>query len=603
MQLLRMFHTFGRPMRWQIRPNLSLRLLLSAATLALFLPLSACSQDNSDSRSARRAIAQSQAIASDVLQTELALSPETASRLDMERRLGPATSFALDNHSQAGFERRRLVHIELLQRLRQRPRLPAGHHLIEDLSVAERALLDLISLEQLGYGRYNYQSLRPYAIDPYSGIWIEGPNLLAFRQSINTADQATAFIARLQSLSKALQDVRRRVIADQIAGIRIPGPLLEKTETLLTRIAEPESGGLEEISATFNALSQDVPDLEPADREKLVSLVRQEIEMNLRPAYLQLAETLADSADDNAEHLGIWAQPQGEDLFVGILKASTGDTIAIERLHERQQEHASALRDQLIALLAAPTLEDEVEVESPASLREKQIWFEAIHTEPDPSAPAPAATDATAPSLLDELAPRPMPAILEQQTDFLAGSLAAEALSVFWETEPYATWKAEAETDRQPLRTLIEYSTIADAWRAYIWMSQSEADIVEFTALERVAHMSVSLVQASLAVADTGIHLERWSLQDTINYLTQDAGLSPDLAETLALRIAARPGYHSAKMVAAQRISALSERAAAVLGDDYSELEFQRTLIQNGPRPLGLIERDIEAWYGDRLAN
>ncbi|MEL6693493.1 MAG: hypothetical protein AAFQ12_10735, partial [Pseudomonadota bacterium] len=176
-----MFHTFRRPVIWQSRPFCALRLLIASLALALFLPLSACSQDNSDSRSARRAIAQSQAIASDVLQTELALSPETASRLGLERELGPATSFALDNHSQAGFERRRLVRIELLQRVRQRPRLPDGHPLIEDLFIAERALLDLISLEQLGYGRYNYRTFRPYAIDPFSGIWIEGPNLLAFR--------------------------------------------------------------------------------------------------------------------------------------------------------------------------------------------------------------------------------------------------------------------------------------------------------------------------------------------------------------------------------------------------------------------------------------
>lgn len=603
MQLLRMFHTFRRPNRWQIGLDHPLRLLLVLSALALFLPLSACSQDNSDSRSARRAIAQSQAIASDFLQTELALSPETASRLDMERRLGPATSFALDNHSQAGFERRRLVHIELLQRLRQRPRLPDGHSLIEDLSVAERALLDLISLEQLGYGRYNYQSLRPYAIDPFSGIWIEGPNLLAFRQPINTADQATAFIARLQSLSKALQDIRRRVVADQIAGIRIPGPLLERTEILLTHLADPEGGGLEEISATFNALSQDVPDLEPADRENLVTLVRQEIETNLRPAYLQLAETLADYAVENADRLGIWAQPQGEDLFVGILKASTGDTIAIERLHERQTEQASALSEQLLDLLVVPQLEDELEIESPTSLREKLIWFEASYTEPSPSAPTAPEAEVTPLPLLNQLSPRPMSAVLQERAAFGAGRLAAEALGLFWETEPYATWKSESESDRQPLRTLIEYSTIADAWRAYIWMSQSEAGTVEFTPLEHAAHMSVSLVQASLAVADTGIHLERWTLQETVDYLTQKAGLAPDLAETLALRIAARPGYHSAKMVAAQRISALSERAAAVLGDDYSELEFQRTLIQNGPRPLGLIERDIEAWYGDRLAN
>ena len=118
MQLLRMFHTFRRPDHWQNRPICTLKLLFVLSVLALFLPLSACSQDNSDSRSARRAIAQSQAIAADVLQTELALSPETASRLGLERELGPATSFALDNHSQAGFERRRLVRIELLQRLR-----------------------------------------------------------------------------------------------------------------------------------------------------------------------------------------------------------------------------------------------------------------------------------------------------------------------------------------------------------------------------------------------------------------------------------------------------------------------------------------------------
>ncbi|MEL6666512.1 MAG: DUF885 family protein, partial [Pseudomonadota bacterium] len=343
----------------------------------------------------------------------------------MERRLGPATSFALDNHSQAGFERRRLVRIELLQRVRMRPPLPDGHPLIEDLYIAERALLDLISLEQLGYGRYNYTTFRPYAIDPFSGIWVEGPNLLAFRQSINTVDQATAFIARLQSLSEALQDTRRRVMADQIAGIRIPTPLLAETEALLRTIANPEGGALEEISASFDALSRDVPDLEPADRDAMVALVRQEIETNLRPAYLELAETLSISADDTVERLGIWAQPQGEDLFTGILRASTGETISIERLHERQLENVAAWNAQLQGLLALPPLEDGSEVEAPETLAEKLIWFEAQTGAETPNSVEDPLVEGTEISLLSQLAPKTVAAALEAQTDFHTGAQAA----------------------------------------------------------------------------------------------------------------------------------------------------------------------------------
>lgn len=603
MQLLRMFHTFRRPNDWQIRANHALRLLFASLTLVFFLPLSACAQDNSDSRSARRAIAQSQAIASDMLQTELALSPETASRLGMERRLGPATSFALDNHSQAGFERRRLVRIELLQRVRMRPPLPDDHPLIEDLYIAERALLDLISLEQLGYGRYNYTTFRPYAIDPFSGIWIEGPNLLAFRQSINTIDQATAFIARLQSLSAALQDTRRRVIADQIAGIRIPTPLLAETEALLRTIAAPEGGALEEISASFNALSLDVPDLEPADRDAMVALVRQEIETNLRPAYLELAETLSIAADDTVERLGIWAQPQGEDLFTGILRASTGETISIERLHERQLESAAAWHNRLQELLVLPPLEDGSEIEAPETLAEKLIWFETQFDIDAPASNQELNEDLAEVSLLSQLSPKSLAATLELDADFRAGKQAAGELDLFWLSDPYAAWGVDIEGNRHPLRTLIEYATVSDAWRAYIWTAQTEGSPADISEIDRAGRIWISLIQASLAAADTGLHLERWTLQDTKSYLMSEAGLAPELAEILVLRIAARPGYYSAQAVAVQRFTALSERAQAVLGTQYSELEFQRTLIENGPRPFGLIERDIETWYGDRLAN
>lgn len=605
MQLLRMFHTFLQPIQWQNRLGRSLRLFAATLILALCVPISACSQGNSDSRSDRRAIAQSQAIASDFLQTELALSPETATRLEMENRLGPAASFALDNHSQAGFERRRLVRIELLQRLRQRPPLPDEHILIEDLSIAERALLDLISLEQLGYGRFNYQSMHPYAIDAYSGIWIEGPSLLAFRQSINTAEQARAFLTRLQSLSAALHDVRRRVVADHTAGIRIPALLSAETQDQLLKVAAPSNGALSEVSAAFDALTLDVPDLEPDQRETLMRRVDQEIEQNLRPAYMELVATLGEAADDSADRLGVWAQPRGEELFIGILSASTGEAIAIDRLHERHLQQVAAWRAKIQNQLKAPPTENGEVLEQPETLAEQFTWFTAQF--PEPEAPQDAMPTADIAPLaehpLAELTPKSVWATIEATPSFEAQSQAARVLQVLWETAPYFTWRQSAESEQHALRTLLEYRGIAEAWRIYIWTTQSEDDDQDLQPVDQLARDSFGLVQASLAVIDTGIHLDRWSFDESVAYLQTNTGLNESVSRQLVLEVVARPAHQSAIMVALQRLSALSERAKAVLGASYSELEFQQTVIQDGPRPLDLIEKDVEAWYGDRLAN
>ena len=335
----------------------------------------------------------------------------------------------------------------------------------------------------------------------------------------------------------------------------------------------------------------------------MVELVRQEIETNLRPAYLQLADTLSTSADDSVERLGIWAQPQGEELFTGILRASTGETIAIERLHERQLEKVAIWHNRLQGLLVLPPRDDGSEVAAPETLADKLIWFEARNGEKTPGLVEDAPVEGPEISLLSQLAPKPVAATLEAQTNFRAGAQAASAFNLFWLSEPYATWNVDTEVNRHPLRALLEYATVSDAWRSYIWTAQTEDTLADASDLDMAARVWIRLIQSSLAAADTGLHLERWTQEDAKAYLMSEAGLAPELSEILVLRIAARPGYYSARAVAVQRITALSERAQAVLGTQYSELEFQRTLIENGPRPLGLIEKDIETWYGDRLAN
>lgn len=597
MQLLQMFHHLAsKKHRWRIMVEIQRAITIIAFSLAIG-PLSACSQTNDESRTMQRAISQSQAIAADFARTELALSPETASRLDLEAIIGPTASFALDNHSQSGFERKRLVRIELLQRLQSRPRLDETHPLNRDLGIAERALLDLISLEQLGYGRFDYSALRPYAVDPYSGIWIEGPVLLAYRQSITTTEQATAYLVRLRALSAAIQDTKRRLMADDASGITLPAALAEETTLRISRLIEADDPGLNRLTETYDALTAGVSDMAIDQRDQLTGLVRVEVNDNLRPAYLELMETLDRMADASVEQTGIWGQPRGFDLYRGVLAAAIGEPVDTERLH---QTHLEALATQSEALEALLNIELTAAAPKPVRLEQQFTWFVENVSKSDET-PVPIPESEASDDIIMRLAPVSDWTRIASSTGFTAQALAIRQYEGQLDATPFAAWRAETESSKAPYRQILEYPAIQSAWRQYVWARSIEAVDTADTPITALAHQSINLTQSVLAAADTGIHLQRWSLAEATDFIALYAGLNEPLSRQLALSIASRPGHHSAVAISWQRFEGLATRARAVLGAKYSETEFQRTLIEPGPRPLSLIERDIETWYGDRL--
>lgn len=576
------------------------RKLLFTALIGIALTApTACSQSNDSSRSTRRAITQSQAIATDFLRTELALSPETASRLGLERHLGPTAIYQLDNHSQAGFERRRLVRIELLQRLQSRPMLPEGHVLARDLAVAEAALVDLIALEQLGYGRFDYADHRPYAMDAYTGIWIEGPTLLAYSQTINNADEATAYITRLQSLSAAVQDTRRRLMADRASGIVLPRSLARESARRVELLLSDDPSALEMIVTTFSALTLDLDDIEADQREALMQVVENEVDEKLRPALQDLSTALTDLSESNMDQSGIWAQPKGQALFNGILNALTGDQLNTERLHTRHLEEVAEQREALRQLLSLPEELVELEEGRPTRLSQVLPWFEATMSEPLPSPVIEEVVETRPPETLQTLSPSSDWDLVRLNPSFPAQQARLRAFQDLWFQQPYLSWQTEGEGELSPQRELIEYPAVNAAWRLYVWTRSVKAS----DQIDAVADASISLIQSVLSATDTGLHLDRWTLADATEFIAVNSGLSEPVSRQLALRIMARPGYQTAISSAYHRFEILSERSQAILGERYSESDFQRTLIQAGPRPLPFIEADIEAWYGARLAN
>ena len=45
----------------------------------------------------------------------------------------------------------------------------------------------------------------------------------------------------------------------------------------------------------------------------------------------------------------------------------------------------------------------------------------------------------------------------------------------------------------------------------------------------------------------------------------------------------------------------LRTRSQMVLGEDFSLREFHNVVLSGGPRPLSLLEDDVERWYISKL--
>lgn len=611
MQLLREFHK-----SWSFPDAISRPQFLVFGLLSLTLFLAACGPAADGTRLNRRTLAEATNVLDDVAKTELAMSPELASRLGLEQNQDGTSSGWLDDHSQAGFERRRLIRIDLLARVRTHPALPEDHQVAKDLVVAEDALARLVALQPVSHGHLSLSRVRPYAIGPRSGVWIEGPELLANDHRIDTFDDANAYFERLQTLPGAVDDLRRRLIADAEAGLIAPASLIDETRTEIRAFLNPESHHLNHLLQTLENLSRGLPDTTPEQIDDLLTDSRYIIDVELSQAYEHLLITLDDLHARAPSQAGLWAQPAGAETYSALLKWYSSDDQALDDLHlaniddvlqrtadlQLQLDGVGIESGPLVQRLAAFTARHDAELASVAANDDNTVDDTPppvmLGTVIRPLSPAPFGGFARVPARIDGQRPallRRDEAEISRWPTHMHGALRLQTdVSL---RQPYAALMAQP---RSLARTLAQYPSLQDGWHLYATEVSADAHLPAPD--DAVGLKQLLLLNVAMAAVDTGIHHKRWSLQQAAAYLTETTGLSEPLMRRAALHVVANPGEASARMIAYRRLISLKARASGVLGQRYNELEFQSVLLTDGPRPFSIIESDVDRWYEAILA-
>jgi uncharacterized protein (DUF885 family) len=600
--------------------------------------LSACGPPVNEDGIARTTVREINRIFDDTARAELALSPEAATRLGLEENvLRLPFDDILDDRSQARFERTRLLRIELLNRLTSTPPIPGDSQLARHLTVARMQYDALTQLEAYGFGRYTPSLARPYAVDHLSGAWVDVPDLLIARQPLQSHSDAADFLNRLAALPGAISDEKRRLVSDARSGIVPPRIALETLETRLREIAS-QPVMTHPLIQSFGNVVGGLPPLEGRSANDYRHAATRLMLNEVLPAYVEFADAVADLQLEAGSAPGLSHLPDGEAYYLDLLSFYARPGADPDFLYEEGLQAINDVRSELDAQFSALGLPD-------GTLEERLDLLNAM------------------PGQTQDLNPETRPALLKRLgnlverargrlPDLIAGapdtSLIVTRMPVYEEQVfSGATYVPASANGSRPalfqinlgegeawpdfalptlvyhegvpghhvesmvtsgqartplLRQMIWNTAFGEGWATYAEDLADSGTLYANDHLGRIGYLQSILFRAARLVVDTGIHAKGWTYEQAVAFLVKTTGLPRAAMEKEVQRYIVWPGQAVSYFVGRRQILDIRTRAEAVLGDRFDGAEFNAIILEGGPRPLSLVEEDVEAWYERRLS-
>ena len=145
-------------------------------------------------------------------------------------------------------------------------------------------------------------------------------------------------------------------------------------------------------------------------------------------------------------------------------------------------------------------------------------------------------------------------------------------------------------------RKILPFTSYAEGWALYTEWLAKDAGWYEGDPLGDLGRLQAELFRAVRLVVDTGIHAQRWTRQQAIDYMLAKTGMGEKDVTAEIERYIVWPGQACAYKVGMLKIRELRSRAEQALGAKFRLPAFHDVLLRSGSLPLNLLEEEVDAW-------
>jgi uncharacterized protein (DUF885 family) len=539
---------------------------------------------------------------------------------------GRSLARAMDDYSPAGEAAARgelAAARDLLSRIRIRGDGQTPTH----LAVISATLENGTRSASIPYGRINpftFTGHTPYLVSQIAGPQIDSINTMMEQQSLGTAGAVDAWIEKLDGFPLGFSRVIEKLRADQAAGCMPPKALLAKTLPVIDSFLAGKPGDQPLIAALM--ARTEAAGLSKRIRTTAARRATTALQKRARPAFAALRDVIAAMLPQGREESGVWAQPQGSELYAHNVRGLGDTPLSPEEIHRIGLDEVSRIASEMNKLLAKQGLTNGSIGERMSALtkdpknqfadsdagrealldyvRAKVTAAEARYAEILPAnliprqslvvKRVPIATQNSAPGgyydgpSLDGT--RPGTYWINLRDMAAVSKFRLPTLSYHEGVPGHHTQGAiAAALGEAPLLIRIaSFNAYQEGWALYAERLMAERGAYADDPQGDLGRLQDELFRAVRLVVDTGLHHKRWSREEAIRSMRDITGIAETRVTAEVERYMAWPGQALGYKLGQLRLLDLRTRYLAKKGNDL--INWHGLVLGAGAMPIDVVE-------------
>ena len=483
------------------------------------------------------------------------------------------------------------------------------------------------NIEKRGFENFRYY-MGPFI--QFYGTHLSFVNFMTDTHKLVSEKDAEDYIKRISKIPDAIEQLMVFEKRRAEAGIYSPKFVYEKTLLQLTSLIETPTDQ-HPLFITFRDASESM-DLENDKRENMLLSLKDNIE-KFKSSYAKLKILVEENSNNAREFDGVWSLPNGDDYYKHRLQIFTTTDLTADEIHNLGLQMVEEIQSEIKRILSdegydvnRPLADLFVELNNdPRFLFEdsdkgREAILEEYRRINDE-------TYAMLPDYFNELPKakvvvKRVPIFSEKsaaggyyQGSSLDGSRPAAWYANLYDINATQTFKMPAlsfheavpghhlqialnqENQNQTLWNKFGYRTSAfsEGWALYAERLAVEAGLLR-DPYEQIGSLQSELFRAARLVVDTGLHSKKWTREEAIIYMMDNAGEVRSESESEIERYIVWPGQATSYMIGRIKIMELRERAKAELGNRFNIKDFHSVVLMNGILPLTVLEALVDQY-------
>jgi uncharacterized protein (DUF885 family) len=575
--------------------------------------------------------AQLRAVMDRIVAETLMTSPELLTQLGFDKGPNAAKKAQLDDRSQAkvladrqkfrGF----MAELEAVDREGLNAEETVWHDALEYFGQTA------VSGYRFPYGGGGFGP-SPYTVSQLTGSYQGIPDFLDSQHSIETAEDAEAYLSRVSAFATALDQETERMGLDFAAGAVPPDFVIARTLTQMEALMSGGAAGTTLVQSVVRRTGEKSIPGEWGSRAEAI------VNDSVFPALNRQAEALRAVQAGATHDAGVWRLPDGEAFYRYGIQSYTTTNLSGDEIHEIGLQQLAELSARADALLKAQGLTqgsvgariaalgddpqylypntDEAKEQLLADLNAQMAdmarrlpeYFGRIPQSGVEIRRVPVAIEAGAPGgyynapALDGSRPGAYYINLRDTAEWPKFQLPT---LTYHEAAPGHHHQIALAQERQNVPLLMKvlgFSAYSEGWALYAEQLADEMGVYENDPIGQIGYLQSLMFRATRLVVDSGMHAKRWSREEAIRFMVDALGDAESAVTTEIERYCVWPGQACSYKLGHIKWVELRTNAQRALGDRFDIKAFHDAGMNTGGVPLTVLERVMTEWTAAQAA-